>query len=140
MSGPVAAALAPAGTAKKSAAVADLRLGEFVVLLPLLALIFYLGIFPGMVTLRLEKTVTALPTIQSAMHPAPQPSTLLEGKGSRALVVKFRYPSSLEAPGSTVTHRLRTDGTTGSISQHTGGISGSFAPRSGRGQGREDLI
>ncbi|HEV8193905.1 MAG TPA: NADH-quinone oxidoreductase subunit M [Ktedonobacterales bacterium] len=38
----------------------DLRLGEFLVLLPLLALIIYLGIAPGVLTARMESSVSGL--------------------------------------------------------------------------------
>lgn len=74
--GPVAAALAPAVPDLDSRRVADLRPGEFLVLLPLLALIFFLGFFPGLVTVRLEPTVTALP------RSSYLPGTKIGGPGS----------------------------------------------------------
>jgi NADH-quinone oxidoreductase subunit M len=64
--GPVGAALAAQDTRggrRGRAAVqqlSDLRLGEFLVLLPLLALIIYLGIAPGVLTARMESTVGGL--------------------------------------------------------------------------------
>lgn len=43
----------------------DLHLGEFVVLLPLLALIVYLGFAPGVLTSRMEQTVQSLAPISA---------------------------------------------------------------------------
>ena len=45
--------------------VADLRLSEFLVLLPLLALIVYFGVAPGVLTSRLEGTVRNMPPISA---------------------------------------------------------------------------
>jgi NADH:ubiquinone oxidoreductase subunit 4 (subunit M) len=50
----------------RGAQVRDLRWGETLALLPLLILIVYLGIVPGVITKRLQQSVTTLPTIQSA--------------------------------------------------------------------------
>ena len=64
--GPVGLELASVstkGSRRGRAAVAgltDLRLGEFTVLLPLLALIIYLGVVPGVLTARMESTVNGL--------------------------------------------------------------------------------
>lgn len=77
--GPVAAALAQPASA--GVAVRDLRLGELVVILPLLALIFYLGAAPIALTSRMETTVihTVLgsppPTSVMAVFP---PATVLD--------------------------------------------------------------
>ncbi len=43
----------------------DLRPGEFVILLPLLALIIYFGVVPGVLTSRMEHTVQGLPPISA---------------------------------------------------------------------------
>jgi NADH-quinone oxidoreductase subunit M len=64
--GPVAAALGATGSTTRAAALRDLRWGETLALLPLLFLIVYLGIVPGVITKRLQQSVTTLPTIQSA--------------------------------------------------------------------------
>ncbi|HEX8033288.1 MAG TPA: NADH-quinone oxidoreductase subunit M, partial [Ktedonobacterales bacterium] len=57
-----------------AARIPDLRLGEFVVLLPLLALIFYFGVAPGVLTSRLERTVLGIPPISAPAQ--PQQSTV----------------------------------------------------------------
>src|SRR5262249_14343099 len=44
----------------------DLRAGEFLVLLPLLALIFYLGVAPGVLTSRMEPAVRQMPALAPA--------------------------------------------------------------------------
>ncbi|HEX6122762.1 MAG TPA: NADH-quinone oxidoreductase subunit M [Ktedonobacterales bacterium] len=77
--GPVAAALAPVARAAKGVALVDLRWGELLVLLPLLALIFYLGIFPGMVTLRMEQSVSTLPPITTPAAPTGAPVEFIGG-------------------------------------------------------------
>ncbi len=63
--GPVAAVLAKPA----SSGVRDLRLGELIVILPLLALIFYLGAAPIALTARMETTVDR--TIAGSAPPTP---------------------------------------------------------------------
>jgi NADH-quinone oxidoreductase subunit M len=84
-SGPVASALAPAGRVAKASALSDLRWGELLVLLPLLALIFYLGIFPGMMTLRMEQSVGTLPPLAAPVQPTGAPVQLIHGAGPYTL-------------------------------------------------------
>ena len=72
--GPVAAALAKRGRA----GVRDLSAGEFAVLLPLLALIFYLGAAPVVLTSRMERTVSSTvnpPVVVSVSAWSPPPSS-----------------------------------------------------------------
>jgi NADH-quinone oxidoreductase subunit M len=78
--GPVAAALRKPG----KLAIPDLRLGEFLVLLPLLALIFYLGAQSSVLTSRMDSTVfrTLHPALGSplsahATPPAGMPASAL---------------------------------------------------------------
>ncbi|MBF6590339.1 MAG: NADH-quinone oxidoreductase subunit M [Ktedonobacterales bacterium] len=91
-SGPVAAALAPGGRSAHVGAIRDLRWGEFLPLLPLLALIFYLGVVPGVVTLRLEKSVTALPPLAAA--PGVSTASLQSGAAGTPYVLEQTKPSS----------------------------------------------
>lgn len=58
----------------QSGTLVDLRAGEFAVLLPLLALIVYLGFAPGLLTSRLETTVTRMVPGFTAGHTAPVPT------------------------------------------------------------------
>ena len=61
--GSVAAAVAKRRT---GAASGDLRVGEALVLLPLILLIFYLGVQPAILTTRMETTVTGILTAANA--------------------------------------------------------------------------
>jgi NADH-quinone oxidoreductase subunit M len=73
--GPVAAALNPSGRGKGAVAIADLRPGELAVLLPLLALIVYLGVQPGVLTARMDSSVRGVQSVLCAPPLAPAPST-----------------------------------------------------------------
>lgn len=58
--GAVAASLAATGRRKGGQRLLDLRWGEGLVLAPLIALIFFFGLFPGLLTARMEQPISAI--------------------------------------------------------------------------------
>ena len=69
----------------RAGALADLRAGELAVLLPLLVLIFYLGFAPGVLTSRMETTVTRMVPTFATHHTTPstlRPSSLPAGEAA----------------------------------------------------------
>jgi NADH-quinone oxidoreductase subunit M len=89
--GPVGEALAASDTrggrkGRAAAQLADLRLGEFLVLLPLLALIVYLGIAPGVLTSRLESSVSGL--LPGASVEQTEPTGYTQGSTRANILVK----------------------------------------------------
>ena len=97
--GTVAAALTKTGNGR----VRDLRVGEFLVLLPLLALIFYIGAAPLGLTSRMERSVSevtlAPPTLTVHAPSATAPRTATLGVYSGALTT--RPVASTTRPGTT---------------------------------------
>ena len=76
-----------AGTlAARSVALPDLRWGEFVILLPLLALIVALGIVPGILTTRIEPSVT--PILSSVGANADTNNPLAASNGPHVIYVR----------------------------------------------------
>ena len=96
------------GRTKRGATVAlpDLRAGEFAVLLPLLALIIYLGFVPGVLTSRMETTVNQMIPSFAVSHVAPLGEAAPASVG-RHLVVNLAPPSRV----------LKEAGETGSVAQ-----------------------
>jgi NADH-quinone oxidoreductase subunit M len=82
--GPVAAAVAKR---RAGAASGDLRVGEALVLLPLILLIFYLGVQPAILTTRMETTVTGILTAANARTAAAIPLT--RGEANRGTTEVF---------------------------------------------------
>jgi hypothetical protein len=80
----------PLVVASRKGATRDLELGELAVLLPLLALIFVIGLVPGLFTSAMDQSVHALPGVQRTEAP---PALFT----SRAATPSWRVNSPLEA-------------------------------------------
>ena len=105
MHGPIKeVALAGGGTTTASVAaapgalagIADLRVGELATLLPLLALIFYLGFVPATLTTRMERAVAPL----TATAPATTARPHADSEGAAVMLAYHPAQKSIEVSGA----------------------------------------
>jgi NADH-quinone oxidoreductase subunit M len=88
--GAVAGADSDPTSARPRLGLVDLRWGEWLVLLPLLALIFYLGFVPGVLTARIESGVTPLLAGQAHVASGPASGAAVRPGGGHFMLVAAR--------------------------------------------------